>query len=190
MEADWEFEVGGDAPVIEAIWPGFVDLQRAPEAVWELPEAAQLLALAEALIKLNSPVSPIWTSKCDFWPELEATDFEPVELDAPASATMAMGCFIDLLPRNDQQWPFPANAAAACKRLCGLLHTIPLRCCRIDLVIRRAFIRRIPLKPELIDLGITAYLTACGVNAREAAGTLQAALAAFTDALCLHSTVE
>ena len=26
MEADWELEIGGDAPVIEADWPGFVDL--------------------------------------------------------------------------------------------------------------------------------------------------------------------
>ncbi len=31
MEADWEFEVGGDAPVIEAHWPGFVDLRQNPE---------------------------------------------------------------------------------------------------------------------------------------------------------------
>ena len=27
MEADWEVEVGGGAPVIEAFWPGFVDLR-------------------------------------------------------------------------------------------------------------------------------------------------------------------
>jgi hypothetical protein len=27
LEADWEFEVGGDAPVIDALWPGFVDLR-------------------------------------------------------------------------------------------------------------------------------------------------------------------
>ena len=59
------------------------------------------------------------------------------------------------------------------------------RCCRVDLVVRRAFIT-----PELMDLGITAYLTACGESPAEAARTLQAALAAFTDALCGHSTVE
>ena len=35
MEADWEFEVGGDAPVIEARWPGFVDLRRNPERAME-----------------------------------------------------------------------------------------------------------------------------------------------------------
>ena len=31
MEADWEFEVGGDAPVIEALWAGFVDLRSQPD---------------------------------------------------------------------------------------------------------------------------------------------------------------
>ena len=30
MEADWELEIGGDAPVIEAHWTGFVDLRADP----------------------------------------------------------------------------------------------------------------------------------------------------------------
>ena len=34
----------------------------------------------------------------------------------------------------------PAMAEPACKRLCSLLRAVPLRCCRVDLVIRRAFI--------------------------------------------------
>ena len=29
MEADWEVEIGGGAPVIDALWPGFVDLRAA-----------------------------------------------------------------------------------------------------------------------------------------------------------------
>ena len=31
-------------------------------------------------------------------------------------------------------------AADGCKRVCSLLRAVPLRCCRADLVIRRAFI--------------------------------------------------
>jgi hypothetical protein len=34
-----------------------------------------------------------------------------------------------------------------------------------------------------MDLGITAYLTSCGESSAAAAKTLEAALAAFTDAL-------
>jgi hypothetical protein len=62
---------------------------------------------------------------------------------------------------------------------------MPLRCCRVDLVIRRAFVT-----PQLTGLGVTAYLTACGASSAEAESTLEAALARFADALCSHSTIE
>jgi hypothetical protein len=184
MEADWEFEVGPDAaglaaPVIEAHWEGFVDLRSHPERARQLPQAAQFPALGETLARLNAADSLVWTSKCDYWPHLEAGEFDPDEMDAPAgSATHAMGCYIDLLPTSGQQWALPAMAEKACKRICGLLHAVPLGCCRVDLVIRRAFIT-----PDGMDLGITAYLTSRGESSAAATTTLEAALAAFTDAL-------
>jgi hypothetical protein len=184
MEADWEFEVGPDAaglaaPMIEAHWAGFVDLQRHPERATHLPEAAQFPALSEVLARLNAADSPVWTSKCDFWPHLEADEFDADELDAPSGCTAhATGCFIDLLPKSDQQWTQPAMAEKACKRICGLLSAVPLRCCRVDLVIRRAFITS-----EVMGLGITAYLTSCGESPVAAAKTLEAVMAAFVDAL-------
>jgi hypothetical protein len=183
MEADWEFEVGPDAagldaPVIEAHWAGFVDMQRHPERAGHLPEAAQFPALGETLARLNAADSPVWTSKCDFWPHLEPNEIDPDELDAPPGCSAhAMGCFIDLLPKSDQQWTLPEIAGKACKRVCGLLSAVPLRCCRADLVIRRAFIT-----PELMAFGITAFLTSCGESPVAAAKTLEAALASFTDA--------
>ncbi|MGO9316966.1 MAG: hypothetical protein ACLPXT_02870 [Terracidiphilus sp.] len=183
MEADWEFEVGPDAsgfaaPVIDAQWAGFVDLQRHPERAGNLSEAAQFPALGEALVRLNAADSPVWTSKCDLWPHLEANEFDPDELDAPPGcAAHAMGCFIDLLPKSDQQWALPEMAEKACRRVCGLLSAVPLRCCRADLVIRRAIITS-----DVMDLGITAFLTSCGESPATAAKTLIVALAAFTDA--------
>jgi hypothetical protein len=48
----------------------------------------------------------------------------------------------------------------------------------VDLIIRRALI-----VPYLADTGITAYFTACGPASAEASQTLEAALAAFVDAL-------
>jgi hypothetical protein len=186
MEADCEFEVGGDAPVIDTLWPGFVDLRRTPEQARHLPEAAQLPALAEALAKLNAAASPVWTCKCDFWPRLKADELDAGELDAPPGCIAhAMGCYIDLLPRDGQQWAQPAIAAAVCKRVCSLLHAVPLGYSRIDLIIRRAFITA-----DRMDLGITAYLTSCGSSSAEAERTLAAALMALTDALESHSTVE
>jgi hypothetical protein len=186
MEADWEFEIGGDAPVIDACWPGFVDLRRAPEQARHLLEAADLPALPDALVKLNAPASPVWTSKCDVWPAVDSADFGPGELDAPPeSATHAMGCYIDILPTSEHQWSTPAAAAAACKHICAILHAVPLRCCRVDLIIRRVFIA-----PDANDLGITAYLTTCGASHAGAACALQDTLRVFADALCGHSTLQ
>jgi hypothetical protein len=184
MEADWEFEVGGDAPVIEAAWTGYVDLQRDPERAGQLPEAGLLPGLAETLIKLNTIASSVWTSKCDVWPHLEARDFDLDELDAPPGCSAhAMGCYIDLLPRGEKQWLQPEMAADACKQVCGLLRAVPLRCSRADLVIRLAFITPNAADTDLASLGVTAYLTSCGESHVAAAQTLQAALGALADAL-------
>lgn len=193
MEADWEFEVGGDAPVIEAHWPGFVDLRWTPGRADQLsllarnlPEAAQFPALAATIEKLNGRYSRVWTSKCDFWPELQPGEFDPDELDAsPGSFAHACGCYIDLLPESGQQSPFPQMLQAACKRWCDRMHAVPLRCSRVDLIIRRALIA-----PDLMDMGVTTYVTACGPDSREAKHTLGSAIGAFADALCPNSTVQ
>jgi hypothetical protein len=200
MEADWEVEVGGGAPVIEADWPGFVDLRLYPERASQLQEALDFPPLAEALVALNAATSPVWTSKCDVWPVvgMDAPEvdpgspppalapLDPDELDAPSEqASYAIGCYIDLLPRSDEQWLDAAMAAAASKRACSLLHAIPLRCCRVDLITREALI-----VPGRMDLGITAYVTACGASSAGATETLHAALAAFARVLSAQSTVE
>ena len=185
--------MGGDAPVVDAFWPGFVDLRWAPHSacdwaarVRSLPETTQLPGLAAALKKLNAENSPVWTSKCDFWPVLQPEDFDPDELDAPpGSFTHAAGCYIDLLPKSEQQWQLPDEIASSCKHLCMRLHDVPLSCCRADLIIRRAFIA-----PGMSGMGITAYITACGPTPAGAARILEAALAAFAQALCAQSTLQ
>ncbi len=174
MEADWEVEIGGDAPVIDAHWADFIDLRREPERVATLPEVSSLPVLAHALQRLNSAGSPLWTSKSDVW---EQQPFDPDEMDAaPGTATSAIACYIDLLPRTDQEWSVHGQAVAACTTLCGRLRQVPVRSCRSDLVVRRASIA-----PDLPDHGITAYLTACGSTLEEARATLGAALVAFVD---------
>lgn len=191
MEADWEIEVGGDAPVIEALWPGLIDVQRFPERALQLPEAIELPAMAETLRRLNAVASPVWTSKCDVWTVTDRAAFNRDELDAPpGSDTHAMACYIDLLARSDDslnnpQWSSPESTQDFCKLLCRVLGGVPLQCCRADLVIRRAFV-----SPEVTGFGITAYLTACGPSKEQATQTLQAALKAITNALCGHSKVE
>jgi hypothetical protein len=181
MEADWEIELGGEAPVIDACWPGFVDLRLDAHPATELDETKQHPALAEALIRLNAMESPVWTSKCDVW---QVADFDRYDLDAPAeAASHAIACYIDLLPRSNQQWIFPKLAIASCESICACLHGVPLRCCRTDFIIRHALIT-----PDRKDLGITAYLTACGSTRDEATAQLEAVLMVFADAVSRQSS--
>jgi len=283
MEADWEVEIGGDAPVIDACWDGFVDLRFNPRMDSSLPpdtyrkrahglaESANLPGLAEALAQLNGLHSPVWTSKCDVWPVPDAADIDAGELDAPQEdATFAWACYIDLVPRigswssaaggknlgrgfvtghdwqvwvstqthradkadeinwasapaeNPVSWVgrgfipgvkatestrplgpeacFPpispefrglsathsADAAIhACKVWREQLRAVPLTHCRADLIVRQAAIA-----PEIMDHGVTAYLTACGRTSEEANAALARALQAFANTLCPDSTVE
>ncbi|HEY1896441.1 MAG TPA: hypothetical protein VGG62_09235 [Terracidiphilus sp.] len=181
MEADWEVEIGGEAPVIQADWDGFIDLRLAPDCAGQLPEAAHLPALADTLVRLNSASSPVCTSKCDVW---HPDTFDPDELDAPpGERNFAIACYIDLLPRGDKPWPGPEHAVGACESLCARLRPSALRGCRADLIVRRAF-----LPPGRFDLGVTAYFTACGATSAEAAAVLASALAAFVNSLSSLAT--
>ena len=176
MEADWEVEIGNEAPVIHSCWEGLVDLRRAPELARRLPEAGQFPPLADALQALNSASSPVWTSKCDIWSPLE---FDLDELDAkPAEGNCAIACYIDLLPISDRLWPSPVDAVAWCRAVCARLHNVSLRCCRADLIVRCAHIAT-----NHGDLGITMYLTACGSTLGSARGTLESGLAALMESV-------
>jgi len=178
MEADWEVEIGGEAPVIDACWEGLVDLRRAPELAAQLSESRQLPALAPALVQLNSELSPVQTSKCDVW---SPGDFDPDELDAhEREGKCALACYIDLLPQADRRWPSADHAIAPCRAICARLHRVLLRCCRADLIVRQARIAS-----GSYDLAITAYLTACGPTPDSARATLESALAAFVSAMLL-----
>lgn len=176
MEADWEMELGTDAPVIDATWAGLVDLRSTPERVHEIAETRLLPGLAESLVQLNGHRSPVWTAKCDVWRVEEPVD--PFELDAePEETAVAMACYIDLLPRSDQQWHLPTRAADACKVITERLRAIELRACRVDLVVRLA-----QIAVNVQDLGITAYATACGTDETAARARLSAAVSVLADA--------
>jgi hypothetical protein len=183
MEADWEVEIGADAPAIEAPWTGFVDLRIAPDEARELPECIGLPGLAEVLIRLNAGESPVWTVKCDVW---QVAEFDLDELDAPREAAQhALGCYIDLLPRESTECVNLDKAIQWCRKICARLQTFPLRSSRADLVLRRAL-----QSNERSELGVTAYLTACGKSPREAASKLVSALNALAVAVVTVSWIE
>ena len=186
MEADWGVEIGPSAPIIDAHWAGFVDLQRSPELVLELEEVNTLPGLDAALVRMNTTNSPVWTAKCDVWPVVDLAEVDEDEMNATAdSARHAWGCYIDLLPKSDQTWATPAMAVDWCKSICDQLHSVPLPCCRADLIVRRAVAAE-----EHTDIGITAYLTSCGTASEAANHVLGTALSRFVDTLRGGSTIE
>ncbi|HUY93782.1 MAG TPA: hypothetical protein VMU71_00740 [Terracidiphilus sp.] len=176
MQADWEFEIGAGAPVIDACWPGLVDLRRKPDRIGDIGETALVSALAPALLRMNSASSLVWTAKCDVWAP-ETIDLD--EVDAPGAETKcALACYIDLLPSHPDQWSSPAGVEAYCRRVCRLLTAVAARCCRADLVVRCAV-----LPAERQTLGITAYLTGCGESEDRASEALSTAVSALADSV-------
>lgn len=176
MECDWEFEIAPDAPIIDAAWAGFVDLRSDPSRIIAIDEAAQYPALAHALTRLNANSSPVWTAKCDVW---KVEEFDLDELDADAlNAQAALGCYIDLLPSDPGPICTLEGSANWCRQLCLILRRQPLRRCRVDIVVRRAF-----FTSDLDGLGATAYVTACCQTEAGATEVLSRALAALTDSV-------
>jgi hypothetical protein len=180
MEADWEFEVGGGAPVIEARWAGFVDLRRQPERIKEIHEAEAFPPLAALLEALNGAHSPLWTAKCDLW-EPEVKELSGPEPESPAGTEAgmhsALACYVDLLPLAGEVFAQAERAEAFCRRWVARLTQVPLPNCRVDLIIRQA------LAGESEGFGVTAYLSAVGGDHAAAREALAATLAAFADTI-------
>jgi hypothetical protein len=175
MEADWEFDVGKDSPVIAARWDGLVDLRDEPQRVHEIVETQRLSGLAEALVRLNADDSPVWTSKTDvFVPE----EVDPDELSSSREdAASATACYVDVLMREGWTWDSSDASERACRLICARIKEIPLERCRVDMVIRRA------QDAGLNKFGATVYLTACGKTSTAAKDRLVECLMACVDEL-------
>jgi hypothetical protein len=169
MDADYEVEIGGGAPVIEALWPGFVDLRRSPERIGQIQEAVAFAPLATLLLALNGDRSPLWTSKCDQW------ERDPAEI--AAGDRYGLACYVDFLPVQGAVFPRWQQAEAFCMQWVGRLGPVQAPRCRVELIVRQAF------AGESEGFGVTAYLSASGRKRSEAADAFAAFMVAFADAI-------
>jgi len=174
MEADWEVEIAPDAPVIDAAWDGIVDLRGDPRRVCEIAEASNFPALADVLVRLNAPYSPVSTVKCDvWWPD----KFDPDEMEAePGSVRHALAAYIDLIPARVPISATLESQVDWCKRLCVHLRSKALHQCRADMIVRRAFVTA-----EVEGIGVTVYVTGCGSCEKDALGAWSYGLSALAD---------
>jgi hypothetical protein len=193
VEADWEVEIGGGAPVIEADWPGFpgspcipglpsipgspghIDLRSRPERIAEISEAAAFPPLARLLLALNAPDSGLYTSKCDLW-QPEPTD---------------LACYIDLLPREGKVFAHRQQAETFCREYVARLATAqPQHGPESSHDSSIALVIRLAIAGPAEGFGITAYLSAKAASQPDAAAAqtsaahaLAAVMLAFVDAL-------
>jgi hypothetical protein len=79
---------------------------------------------------------------------------------------------------------------ADCRMLCARMREVSLRCCRVDLIVRRAVTDPEMIASGAVEHGITAYLTACGATTDESGVALESALGVFADSLLRDSTVQ
>jgi len=174
MQADWEVEIGGGAPVIDALWPGFINLRRNPERITEIQEAAAFPPLAALLLALNSPQSPLWTAKCDLWQPEPGSLPEP---DSDPDPAFALACYVDLLPAQTQVFAQWQSAEHLCREWVALLASVAAPHAQVELIVRQA------IAAELDGFAITAYLAASGPDESAAADHLAVAMSAFVRAL-------
>ncbi|MBV8436382.1 MAG: hypothetical protein JOY95_02585 [Silvibacterium sp.] len=177
MEADWDFEIGPDLPSITVPWDGFIDLRnRADAATKEISEAAGHPALFDALITLNSPDSPVFTSKCDVW-EIKQEEIDIYEFAARReSASRGFASYIDVILVDREKFQSLEFHELWVRRITEDLRARVLANCRADLVVRPATIH------SLSGSGITIYAAGCGGDAPAAYAAWETVLQAAVDA--------
>ena len=183
MEADWAAEIGPDLPVIEADWPGCIDLRSNPDALQQVSEAADDPALRQALLQLNAPASPLRTTKCDLW-TLAPGEIDPLEFDCdPDAERLGIASYIDVIALDptlfvsfERQESWAQSAAKALRRA----HPIPGR---VDLVVRAA------RAADRNGFGITLYVAGCGPDAASAQASWANALELAT-AVTMRTATE
>ncbi|MGC2618847.1 MAG: hypothetical protein WA414_07370 [Acidobacteriaceae bacterium] len=162
MEADWSAEIGPDLPIIDADWPGFVELRNHPEALLEIPEAAPFPALRDALTALNATDSPLLTAKCDIWTvnpdELDSSefDFPPAEASTGIACYTGRASYLDMLIRDPALAQSFAHHESWVRAAVHHLRTLPITHGRVDLIVRAA------VRDGQSGFGVTLYAAGCG----------------------------
>jgi hypothetical protein len=172
MEADWSVEIGPGLPVIDVAWDGFVDLQSSPEKTDEIEEARQHPALREALLALNGPDSPFFTTKCDCW-RLPEAEIDPDEFAATREmARVGFASYIDVVERDTFRFASFDLHEKRVRELASNLRKTDLLSGRVDIVLRAA------ASCEQPGFGITLYAAGCGPSGGQAYVAWRAVLAA------------
>jgi hypothetical protein len=103
MLAEFDVEIGGDAPCLVVPWAAadgsmrFIDLHRNPEMIEQVPEA-HFPEVRAALARLNAGESRCFTAKCDVWSTQELDAEEQIR-----GVTWKRSSYIDVVLQDARQ---------------------------------------------------------------------------------------
>lgn len=140
MTSDWTVACAADDPEVVIPWCGkdpslrYVDLRQSPEAIREIPEAAEYPCIAAALGRWNQQDTGIVTAKCDVW-SYPAKLFDAEDL---AEFAYARGSYIDLLPTDAAIFASFEACERQLRRWTEISRSILLPACRSEWTLRPA----------------------------------------------------
>ncbi|HET9742991.1 MAG TPA: hypothetical protein VFQ00_09580 [Terriglobales bacterium] len=190
MLAEWNVEIGGDAPVLEIPWESadgriqYFDLKRQPELLLRLPEAGASNELREFLQRLNSPESPWETAKCDLWSSQEIEEEEQI-----FGSPWKFGSYLDLIFADRKKMRDFSAHERWVQSLARCLRSSPDITAAAELNVRRCFDRR--EETDVAGFYVTFVLRGYGRDESEArkhwGEALNFALQAIIDS---HSSIK
>lgn len=174
MEADWSVEIGGEAPVIDIGWPGWIDLSQDTAQVHSLDEAQAFPPLGQALRIILCDCKLFASTKCDFWMEDFADEAEASGPDAFCSdaenCQRIAGCYIDLLPQQLADWSQLTTVERWVRAFTQTLRRADCPNARVEIVLRQAFFS------ATTGIGLSLYAYGCGATDATARSALERAL--------------
>jgi len=168
--AEFSVELGADDPVLEMPWSSpdgrlrFFDLQRHPELVLKITEAAANPPLEKFLLAINSR-SPFYTAKCDVWLSREILKQDIV-------AKWQVATYVDLILRrpkekiSDLPRSFEEYSHLLRKIVHDLRRDLLVDDASAEFIVRRCYFRR--RRGGQMGLFATLYVFGFGATKKEA----------------------
>jgi len=195
MQSDWTVACAADDPKVVIPWAGkdpllrFVDLRQSPEALREIPEAAEYPCVAAALRRWNQPDTSLFTAKCDVW-SYPAKLFDAEDLPEFA---FARGSYIDLLHVDAATFASFEACERQLRAWTEVSRSLELPACRCEWTLRPARIfSSLPLPPPAVNssrngFATTLYTWGYGDSPESAAIAWDAALQALIEPVSTFS---
>ena len=180
MEADWSAEIGGDAPVIDTGWPGWVDLASDAASVDLLSEVRSFSPLGTALRTLLHSCAILRSTKCDFWMDDLASEAADPDAQCPEdeSCHRLAACYVDLLPQHLAAWTQFVTVERWTRAFVSSLRPEHCPHARAEIILREAS------SPPVSGFGISLYLRGCGTTDASARAALERALDMVVRHIC------